>query len=312
MKKVTVIIPAYNCERFIGQTIESVLQQTYSNFELLIIDDGSSDGTKAVIESYEDERIRYFFQNNHGGPSKARNKGLDNAVGEYVFIFDSDDLMRPEKLERSVAALESNPDANILCTRFSLIDEANEILREDYLKEYTTLSALIGTPGIDEKAYYLTSNELLPTIVKTNFIGTSSVALRKSALVADERFDEGLKNADDRLMWIQLLSKHNGIFLNAVLHDYRVVKAGITGQGMLKKGPNKISALEKAKNFCKQKDLIKLLDEEISNNYLSMSRESKNNKDEKMQRFYAKQSIKYHANYKALKLLISSYAKGIL
>ncbi|WP_191968508.1 glycosyltransferase family A protein [Cellvibrio sp. KY-GH-1] len=312
MKKVSIVMPAYNCERFIGKTIESILQQTYSNFELLIIDDGSTDGTKAVIDSYNDDRIRYFFQKNHGGPSKARNKGIDSALGDFIFIFDSDDLMRPEKLEKSVAALESNPEANILCTRFSLIDESNEILRDDYLREYTTLSALIGTEEVDGRAYYLSSRELLPTIIKTNFIGTSSVALRKTALTAGDRFDENLKNADDRLMWIQLSSQHNGIFLNSILHDYRVVKSGITGQGMLKKGPNKIAALEKAKAFCKEKDLISLLDKEISNNYLSMSRESKNKKDTKMQRIYAKQSIKYNPNYKALKLLVSSYAKGII
>lgn len=312
MKKVTIVMPAYNCERFIGKTIESILQQTYTNFELLIIDDGSTDGTKVVIDSYKDDRIRYFFQSNHGGPSKARNKGIDNALGEYIFIFDSDDLMRREKLAKSVATLDEYPDADILCTRFTLIDESNEILREDYLKEYTALSELIGTGYIDEKAHYLTSDVLLPAIVKANFIGTSSVALRKSALTPDDRFDETLKNADDRLMWIQLLSKHNGVFLNSILHDYRVVKSGITGQGMLRKGPNKIAALEKAKAFCKEKNLKKLLDKEISDNYLCMSRESKNKKDEHLQRLYAKQSIKYSINYKALKLLISSYSKGVL
>lgn len=312
MKKVSIVMPAYNCERFIGKTIESILQQTYSNFELLIIDDGSTDGTKAVIDSYRDDRIRYFFQQNHGGPSKARNKGIEGALGDYIFIFDSDDLMRPEKLAKSVAALEENPSADFLCTRFSMISEKDEVIRADYLMEYTTLSTLIGTFEENGKAYYLTSNEFLPAIVKVNFVGTSSVVLRKSVLTASDRFDEKLKNADDRLFWIQFLSAHAGIFLNSILHDYRVVKSGITGQGMLKKGPNKIAALEKAKQFCNEDRLRKSLDVEISSHYLSMSRESKSIKDSRKQREYAIKSIQYHPNYKAFKLLISSCLRGVI
>ena len=306
MKKVSVVIPAYNCGRLIGQTISSILAQTYSNFELLIIDDGSTDNTRAVIQSFNDERVKYFYQENHGGPSRARNKGIEESTGDYIFIFDSDDLMRNEKIELSVKAMEENPDADILFTRFSLVDEENKILREDYLKEYLTLSNLINTQHIDDNAYYIKANELLPAVVKSNFIGTSSVMLRSSALAESDRFDESLKNADDRLFWIRFSAKHSGIFLNAVLHDYRVVNSGITGQGMLKKGPNKISALEKAKLVCSGKELIGLLDKEIANNYLAMSRESKNKKDKKSQRIYAIKSIHHCPNFKAIKLFISS------
>lgn len=307
MKKVSVIIPAYNCGRLIGQTISSILAQTYSNFELLIVDDGSTDNTKAVIQSFDDERIKYFYQDNHGGPSRARNKGIEESTGEYIFIFDSDDLMRIEKIELSVKAMEDNPGADILFTRFALVDEGNKILREDYLKEYLTLSNLIKTQNIDGNAYYIKANELLPAVVKSNFIGTSSVMLRSSVLAEPDKFDESLKNADDRLFWIRFSANHDGIFLNAILHDYRVVNSGITGQGMLKKGPNKISALEKAKLYCSDKDLIGLLDKEIANNYLAMARESKNKKDKKIQRLYAINSIHHCPSFKAIKLFISSW-----
>lgn len=307
MKKVSIIMPAYNCGRLIGQTISSILAQTYSNFELLIVDDGSTDDTQSVIKSFHDERIKYFYQENHGGPSKARNKGISEATGEYIFIFDSDDLMRIRKIELSVQAMEHHADADILFTRFSLIDENNNTLRPDYLKEYFTLANLIKTQKIDDKAYFIKANDLFPAVVKSNFIGTSSVMLRSAVLAESDRFDEGLKNADDRLFWLKFSSKHNGVFLNVILHDYRVVNSGITGQGMLKKGPNKISALEKAKAYCSETTLVALLDKEISNNYLAMSRESKNKKDVKLQRLYAIKSIHHCPNYKAVKLFISSW-----
>lgn len=307
MKKVSIVMPAYNCGRLIGQTISSILAQTYSNFELLIVDDGSTDDTASVIKSFSDERIKYFYQENHGGPSKARNKGIGEATGEYIFIFDSDDLMRTKKIELSVQAMENYTDADILFTRFSLIDENNKTLREDYLKEYFTLANLIKTQDIDDGAYYIKVGELLPAVVKSNFIGTSSVMLRSTVLAESDRFDESLKNADDRLFWLKFSSTHNGVFLNTILHDYRVVNSGITGQGMLKKGPNKISALEKAKEFCSEKYLIGLLDKEIANNYLAMSRESKNKGDKKSQRLYAIKSIHHCPGFKAIKLFISSW-----
>lgn len=306
MTKASIIIPAYNCEKFIGATIASIISQTCQDFEILIVDDGSTDTTRSVVESFDDGRIRYFYQENHGGPSKARNVGLENAKGDYIFIFDSDDLMRKEKIELSIKVLEENKDVDILFTRFSLIDENGGVVREDYLHEYTTLSNLIKTQYPDDKAYFFKIDELLIAVVKTNFIGTSSVVLRRAALKNTDRFDEGLKNADDRLFWIQFISAHKGVLLNKVLHDYRVVKSGITSQGMLKKGPNKILALEKAKNYCADKYLIRQLDSEISNNYLAMSRESKNIRNFKMQYIYAKKSIRHKINYKAIKLLISS------
>ena len=138
------------------------------------------------------------------------------------------------------------------------------------------------------------------------------MVLRSAAVTKMDRFDESLKNADDRLFWIQFLSKHNGVFLNEILHDYRVVSSGITGQGMLKKGPYKISALEKAKSYCAKKELIRLLDKEIASNYIAMSRESKKNRNSSLQRLYALKSINHRPSYKALKLLVSSLLNGII
>ena len=93
----SVIIPAYNAEKFIVRSIKSVLDQNYTDFELIIVDDGSTDGTKGQIEQFSDNRIRYVYQEN-GGVSAARNKGILESKGEYICFLDSDDEWKPDHL----------------------------------------------------------------------------------------------------------------------------------------------------------------------------------------------------------------------
>ncbi len=88
---ISVIIPTYNRANFLGEAIESVLSQTYKNLEVIIIDDGSTDDTRQLIEKYTDKRIIYLYQE-HGGTSAARNKGIQEAKGEYIAFLDSDDI----------------------------------------------------------------------------------------------------------------------------------------------------------------------------------------------------------------------------
>lgn len=110
-KLVSIITPAYNAEKYIAETIQSVLGQTYENWEMLIADDGSTDTTAEIVKSFRDPRIRYFHQEN-GGLSAARNLSLQHAKGEYIALLDSDDIFLPNKLERQVAYLESHPQCD--------------------------------------------------------------------------------------------------------------------------------------------------------------------------------------------------------
>ena len=104
MPKVSVIIPTYNAMTYLPETVESVLRQTYSNFELLIIDDGSSDQTVQWVSQLVDSRVRLISQENQGA-SVARNTGIAHAQGEYVAFLDADDLWEPTKLEQQVRCL---------------------------------------------------------------------------------------------------------------------------------------------------------------------------------------------------------------
>lgn len=102
MPKVSIIIPTYNSAKYIHDAIESVLNQTYQDFEIIVMDDGSIDNTKKVLRSYiESKKIRYFYQKNKG-PSAARNKGIREAKGEYIAFLGADDIWHKKKLEKSI------------------------------------------------------------------------------------------------------------------------------------------------------------------------------------------------------------------
>ena len=108
MDLVSIIMPTYNCGRFIGESIRSVLAQTYANWELLIVDDCSSDDTKAVVGSFSDARIHYLRNERNMGAALTRNRALREAKGAFIAFLDSDDLWLPEKLEKQIAFMQHN------------------------------------------------------------------------------------------------------------------------------------------------------------------------------------------------------------
>src|SRR5438128_160825 len=107
---VSIIMPTYNAGRFIGRAIQSVLEQTYPNWELIIVDDASSDETTSVVQSFKDSRIRYHKAERIGHPAGVRNTGLRMAQGEFIAFLDSDDLYFPESLEKLARPLLQNQD----------------------------------------------------------------------------------------------------------------------------------------------------------------------------------------------------------
>jgi len=108
MELVSVIMPTYNCGRFIRESIDSVLAQTYENWELLIVDDCSTDDTETVVSAYTDPRIRYMRNEHNMGAALTRNRALREAKGRYIAFLDADDLWLPEKMERQIAFMQQN------------------------------------------------------------------------------------------------------------------------------------------------------------------------------------------------------------
>ncbi|MBW4641978.1 MAG: glycosyltransferase family 2 protein [Goleter apudmare HA4340-LM2] len=128
MPKISVIIPAYNAEHTIVETIQSVQQQTFQDFELIIIDDGSKDRTLELLQTINDERLKFFSYEN-GGVAKARNRGISHANAEYIAFLDADDLWTPDKLELQLAALQKNPEAGVAYSwTYYLSDSPKKVL----------------------------------------------------------------------------------------------------------------------------------------------------------------------------------------
>ncbi len=119
--KVSVIIPTYNRASYLKEAVQSVLDQTYRNFELIIVDDGSTDNTEEVVASFTDDRIRYIKKNNEGHAGKTRNVGLENARGEYIAFLDDDDVWLPEKLELQIKTMMEHPEFKASYTLYSIV-----------------------------------------------------------------------------------------------------------------------------------------------------------------------------------------------
>jgi len=139
---VSVIMPAYNSADYIGQAIESVLIQNYPKFELLIVDDGSTDNTREVILQYKDERIKYFYKEN-GGPSSARNHAIKQAKGQYIMPLDADDMMVPNFIISHLKEFEKNPEADLVYSDVLLIDEVGNPIKVMNKPEYQDRRHLI-------------------------------------------------------------------------------------------------------------------------------------------------------------------------
>lgn len=105
---VSIVMPSYNAEKFVSETIESVLRQTYTNWELIIVDDCSKDNTAEVVANFQDARIRFMRNEKNSGAAVSRNRALREAKGRWIAFLDSDDLWEPEKLEKQIAFMETN------------------------------------------------------------------------------------------------------------------------------------------------------------------------------------------------------------
>lgn len=124
---VSIIMPSWNTENYIAETIQSVINQTYKNWELLIVDDCSTDNTDEVVASFHDDRIKYFHNDKNSGAALTRNKALREAKGEWIAFLDSDDLWKPEKLEHQIDFMKRN-QYDLSYTEYEKIDEDSDPL----------------------------------------------------------------------------------------------------------------------------------------------------------------------------------------
>jgi len=196
MKKVSAIIPVYGAEKYIAATVQSVLDQTHKNFEVLIIDDASPDRSIEICQQFTDPRIKIIRQKNRGLPG-ARNTGIRNAQGDYLALLDADDIWLPEKLEKHVEHLENSPSVGVSFSRSAFIDEAGNPLGIYQMPKLTGL-----TPG-----YVLCRNPIsngsTPVIRREVF---EAIRFQDNlyGTVEDFYFDDNFIHQEDIECWIRI------------------------------------------------------------------------------------------------------------
>ncbi|MDP4268383.1 MAG: glycosyltransferase family 2 protein [Bacteroidota bacterium] len=155
---ISVIVPCYNYACFLSEALESILNQTYSKWECIIVDDGSTDNTKEVAERFiaRDSRFRYIFQQNKGLPA-SRNTGLKEAKGEFIQLLDADDLISTEKFQTQIKAFINNPNADIVYSNYKAFNNDDP----DNLFVYTERDTLIGNP-LDDYIYNFGTKMITP------------------------------------------------------------------------------------------------------------------------------------------------------
>lgn len=209
MPIVSIIIPAYNAAQFIAATLESALAQTLKDTEIIVIDDGSKDGTASVVQAFPN--VRYVRQAN-GGVSTARNHGAVLAQGQFLAFLDSDDIWHPDKLRQQVQAFEQHPDSVFCRTAFTYQDEDEQRIR-------------LGAERQD--APHSITPDLLPSFLHPYF-ATSTVMVRKSAFDEAGGFDASLRIAEDVDFYLRVLAKHpKMIYMTEALVHKRTVEGSL-------------------------------------------------------------------------------------
>lgn len=190
---VSIVLPCYNCQSYIDQAIDSVFQQTYADWELVIVDDGSTDQSLDIIRQYaeSESRIRVFTQENRG-VSKARNLALENARGEYIAFLDADDWLPPDSLRSRIRKFTESPATTFVDGRVDVYNEAGNVLQRSWAPAFR------GNP-----------HHKLMRLSPACFFGLTWMIRLKPG--QSFRFDERLKHGEDLLAYVEL-SQHGGAY----------------------------------------------------------------------------------------------------
>lgn len=199
MPCISVVIPAYNAEHTVLQTIESVQKQTFSDIEIIVINDGSTDKTLDLLRNISDDRLKVFSYENGGLPS-ARNRGIAKATGDFITFIDADDLWSIDKLERQFLALKENPKAAVAYSWTQTIDEQ-------------------GNPLHKYHPVFLKGNVYLEILVNNFIASGSNILVRRDAISTVGEFDSTLKSCEDWDFYIRLASKYHF----AVVPDWQIL-----------------------------------------------------------------------------------------
>ena len=223
--KVTVLMPAYNAGKYIAESIQSVIDQTYSDWELLVVNDGSTDNTVEVVEGFSDPRVRLLNNPENLRLIKTLNRGLEEARGEYVARLDADDRALPERLRLQVEVLDNDSDLVLIGGRSNVICADGEVKRRG------------------EDCYAPESCEdILMASMFYNPFRHSSVTFRREAVLSLGGYPAEFQDVEDFALWTKLLENYRAVNLKEVVCDYRIHPESVMQSAKVKSARDKFES----------------------------------------------------------------------
>jgi glycosyltransferase involved in cell wall biosynthesis len=226
MCRVSVILPVYNGAKTIRETIDCALRQSFADFELIVVDDGSHDSTLAIVGEFRDPRLKVRTYPN-AGLAASRNRGVHLSRGELLAFLDADDIWLPEKLEAQVAALDEHPDAALAYVWTDYIDEEGRLIHRGQRPSHT--------------------GWVRDALLLTDFIETgSNPVVRRRTLLQCGGFDESLQAAEDWDLWLRLATRHPFVVVKRPLVLYRIHQAAMSSADVLRQERSSLAVIERA------------------------------------------------------------------
>ena len=240
---ISVIIPTFNKSALLKEAIDSVLSQTFQDFEIIVVDDGSTDETREIVAKIGDPRIIYQFQNN-SGVNRARNKGIEISKGDYLAFLDHDDIWLPFKLELQMACLNKHPDVDFVFSNFNALMDETKIVIPSYIKkQYSVFSqnkieiqqifsfkkdirTISKSPAHGNGSFYW--GNILPAILLGNFALNPSRLIRKRAMDRIGGFSEKFPITDDYEAIIRMSKNGMGGYIDIPTLNYRIRKNSLS------------------------------------------------------------------------------------
>ncbi len=243
---VSVVIPTYNSAASLGRAMESVIAQTFADWELIVVDDASMDATQSVVEAYREkichDRLIYIRRPQQGGSSATRNTGIDRATGRFVAFLDADDEFLPNKLARQLALFDLRPELGLVYSDYSYVD----LNGERHASVFDDLNpAARGVPSIEvAPGLHVCDDELVDRMIGRYIVSTITGMVRREVLATGVRFAEGQQYSEEWLFFLDVASRTRGGFVDEPLSLHHHTRGSVSRTSVMRNNLHQIRALE--------------------------------------------------------------------
>ncbi len=244
--RVSVVMPVYNAQDYVEAAIRSALASELQELEVIVVDDGSTDHSMAIVAGIADPRVVIVRLRANGGASRPRNVGIARARAPYVAFLDADDLLKKDKLSASVDLLDRHPEVGFAFGNFEDIDQDGNVIRPSAIPAFPKFRAL-ATQSLGDDWFLIPQQLLARALLFENFIGTSGVMLRRHLLTEIGPFNETTVYSEDLDLWLRLAHCSGALYCTRVGHSYRNRPGSLTHALPARSAQDHIVVLEQEK-----------------------------------------------------------------